>query len=1140
MVQRTQWLRRATVLLALLAPMAASRAQSTANIVQENFTGDTVENSWIAVGGACLTAGDSNTKITSSGYGIPACIGLPYYLAGGNPTNSSAQTPFVGLPSSGTAADAVGSGALRLTNGGTQSDNEVGAIISPTPFASNQGIQVTFTTYTYGGNQYGSNGQSPGADGIGFYLIDASKFSQSAFTSTNLGAFGGSLGYSCSQGKNPANGITGGYIGLGIDEYGNYFNYNDNTATGQTVVTANEGTQNPGEIGLRGAGNVNWTGLNAAYPTYYPSTLNGTQQLAAVQNTCASNTLWNYSTPSNPQQVLVKTTTPYACSTQFTTTYSALHTYNSTDYPTSGNNAPNSTQQTQGVTDTCNSGQLYKWSSGSQKWVEQSGSSNSYTCATQFTTTYAQLTAVNSTYYPASLSASLQTQAVSNTCSAGYLYNNTPINDYDVIPGSVVTLPTANPISSEESSSGNNVAATRAKATPITYQLILTSTGLLSFSYDYGKQTFNASDSTTVQVLNQQSITSNNGAIPSYFLFGFGASTGGGTNVHEITCFEASPAARTIGAPVAPLTVSSGSLLYTLTSNPSPVQGYVDAYSLDSSGNPSSTASWEAGSKMTDTQRAAGLYSTASDGSTVALLSALDTGAFDLTATTCVPNTTTIVKYTIDPNTYYSPTPTGCTAPYLGTRVVGTSTSVMLDEFSPGDDAVLLTAPNDATLLTQSGYTTYAQKYVNRKSALLFTNDDGFLYSVDASTGLMNWGWMPRSFVASLQNYGSFPYADNFNGKFTVADAYNTASPGTWGTYVIGSANYGALWYDLKVTDATSGTDVPAPSQVVATFGPYQSTMPANTTALPNVNGTVTFPQRQAPEVATVNGSQYAAFLVNATNTTGSGSTAVTTTTTYLYEFNIATGVSTNAQIPATTAGVGTGNYVTSNLYYDSDSDVLYFGTHNGNVYSMSFTGSASTDVANIGSLGTTEDQQPVLYVGYQTYDNQPYLWAASNSVITLFGVNNVGWSPLWASGPGVAYTYGTSSWSPATSSSSVTTLQSGATISDLPLVVNGVLVVPVYVPPSAEAQACNILGEGYYDFFTLSSGAFPQNTVSQNGTYLTADLALGQGKAYSPSISISGTALPLYGSTQQAQSPQSPLLFSRSAQNTIVQWRVH
>ena len=1181
------WLRAAALLSALLAPMAASQAQ-VANIVQDNFTGDQASNPWVAIGGACLTAGDSNTTVSSAGIGIPACVGHDYYKAwpsgtnkpaGYNPTNQNSQLPLVGLPSSGTQPDAVGSGALRLTNGGGQSTNESGAIISTVPFSANQGIQVTFTTYTYGGNSYytsSDGGVNPGADGIGFYLIDASQYasgssylsSNGSFAQGDLGAFGGSLGYSCSNTNSPYNGMIGGYIGLGIDEYGNFLNRNDNTNSGQTLTTANEGHQNPGEFGLRGPGNVSWAWLSANYPQYYPSSLSTSTAETAVQNTCKTGTLWDYNTASTTSPQAVQTTTAYdSCTTVqvSATSYADLTAQYGSDYypPVQSKNdssGPSSYFAQRGLNDTCTGSPsyLYKYQyySGKGHWTPTSTRVTcSTTSSTGYSVGYADLSSAYPNYYPSSLSTALQTQAVQYTCTSGYVWDysqyalpsspydtGTAIPDYSVIPASVVTLPSDKSISNES-------ATSRSQATAITYKVIVTSNGLLSFYYDYG----NAVDSTTgqlqfKQVMNQVPISDSSGTPPTSYLFGFGGSTGGGTNVHEITCFEATPAARTIGSPVAPLTVTSGSLLYTLTSNPSPIAGYVDAYSLDANGTPASSATWEAGKLMSDGNRSQYLYSTAADGSAVVSLSSLDTTAFALsTPSTCVPDTATIVSYTVDPNVSYSPTPAGCTAPYLGSRQVGW----LLDQFSAGDYAALLMPPHDPSLLSLSGYSAYAVKEAGRPAALLFTNDDGFLYSIDAAKGTLNWGWMPRSFVSQLQNYTSWPYQDNFAGKFAVVDASTTSTSTsgtqttTWGTYVVGSAQGGALWYDLALD--SNG----APSKVVATFAAPQTPTPSNTTALPS--GSLSYPQRQAPTVASIGGSQYGAFVVNATS---SGATATT-----LYEFNVATGASTSAAIPATTTGIGSGNYVTSNVFYDPNSGVLFFGTSDGKVYSMSFTGSATTDVGNIASLGSTEDLKAVQFVGYQELGSQPYLWATSSDTITVFGINNSGWSPLWASAPGKAYSYGSGTWSPVTAASSSgsssggstsasqpTSLQASATITDLPVVVDGVLVVPAYVPPSAGAQACNIQGEGYYDFFSLNNGAFPTTPITHyvlvKGTLtsetVTTDLSLGEGKPYSPSISLSGTALPAYGSTEQTQTPGSPLLFSRAGLNTVVQWRIH
>src|ERR1700733_8801297 len=135
----------------------------------------------------------------------------------------------------------------------------------------------------------------------------------------------------------PFNGLIGGYLGLGIDEYGNFLNGTVNTLgeSGTTATgdnTASGGGYQPGRIGIRGAGNVAWATLNGAYggtsnpgnsKPYYPNSLatscqinggsynagtgmcsgNPTDAMQAVQNTCATGTLYNYRNASNPTAV---------------------------------------------------------------------------------------------------------------------------------------------------------------------------------------------------------------------------------------------------------------------------------------------------------------------------------------------------------------------------------------------------------------------------------------------------------------------------------------------------------------------------------------------------------------------------------------------------------------------------------------------------------------------------------------------------------------------------------------------------------------------------------------------------------------------------------------------------------------------
>ena len=296
----------AALILALagLAPTAA-RAQTTPSScsstnLAENFTGATTNCNWYIIGGACLTAG--NTASASAGTGAtagqpPACATDPYYngvnLVGGD---------------TGTLPDSVLlGGALRLTN---DTDDESGAIISSNTFNSlaSTGLQVTFTTETYEGDSGGAN--NDGADGISFFLQDASV------TTVTLGDWGGSLGYTCSNQNNSAaqgyDGMIGAYIGLGIDEFGNFLNGTTVSQSGSSSTTFSSGADNtssgygyvPNRIGLRGAGATAWNYLSGITPatasipnntsTYYPTSLNSAQQQAAVRQACQSGYAWDY------------------------------------------------------------------------------------------------------------------------------------------------------------------------------------------------------------------------------------------------------------------------------------------------------------------------------------------------------------------------------------------------------------------------------------------------------------------------------------------------------------------------------------------------------------------------------------------------------------------------------------------------------------------------------------------------------------------------------------------------------------------------------------------------------------------------------------------------------------------------------
>ena len=264
-------------------------------VIKDDFTGATTQNSWKATNGACLTAGNGTGS-------VPACKGLAYY---GSETLVGGAT--------GTLPDSVGNGALRFTNGAPGGFNQNGAIVSTLnpAFTTKQGVQVTFTTETYLGNKGG--GGKDGADGISFFLMDASK-------PAGIGAFGGSLGYSCSDSNPPYDGLVGGYIAVGVDEYGNFLNGGPTRSTdypknGPDNTASGWGYQ-PNRIGLRGAGSISWAWLNANYPAQYPTSLattiskttvryQGKDVLApyswlATQDACNTGFVSDYSKPASP------------------------------------------------------------------------------------------------------------------------------------------------------------------------------------------------------------------------------------------------------------------------------------------------------------------------------------------------------------------------------------------------------------------------------------------------------------------------------------------------------------------------------------------------------------------------------------------------------------------------------------------------------------------------------------------------------------------------------------------------------------------------------------------------------------------------------------------------------------------------
>lgn len=148
--------------------------------------------------------------------------------------------------------DPVNEGYLRLTE---NTSNQKGFIHNNTDFSSQYGLKIEFEFFIYGGGQFGGL-----ADGITFFLYDAAVKD----ADFKIGGFGGSLGYAQYQKPTdplPQDGVTGGYLGIGLDEYGNFSNPIELRVLGPGFK--------PSSVVLRGRGKGNGDVIpNTTIPNY--------------------------------------------------------------------------------------------------------------------------------------------------------------------------------------------------------------------------------------------------------------------------------------------------------------------------------------------------------------------------------------------------------------------------------------------------------------------------------------------------------------------------------------------------------------------------------------------------------------------------------------------------------------------------------------------------------------------------------------------------------------------------------------------------------------------------------------------------------------------------------------------------------
>jgi len=209
---------------AVLVAQPAAAQDGGSLILDDGFRQSSTDPRFLALGQACLT---SATAPGTDGR-LGAC---------------TAVSP----PAPGLTAD--GEGYLKLTDA---EQDRTGAALYNHPIPSSGGLDITFTQYQYGGTGVGARPDLR-ADGIGFFLTDGER------QLTQPGGWGGSLGYAQTG---TGEGVRGGYLGVGLDSFGNYVNDAFGKGQGCTPPTGSPSPVTatayddlvPDTVGIRGPG----------------------------------------------------------------------------------------------------------------------------------------------------------------------------------------------------------------------------------------------------------------------------------------------------------------------------------------------------------------------------------------------------------------------------------------------------------------------------------------------------------------------------------------------------------------------------------------------------------------------------------------------------------------------------------------------------------------------------------------------------------------------------------------------------------------------------------------------------------------------------------------------------------------------
>ncbi len=159
------------------------------------------------------------------------------------------SSPPESIPNCGSTADPPGSGVLRLTD---NTNDKQAFVFYNYAIPSTKGLVITFDYFAYGGGL----AEKSGADGTAFFLFDGNT------TNPEVGALGGALGYAQNTSTDVKTGLSNAYLGIGLDEFGNFANDYEGRGNGcpnQSPFGGGEGVSPPqaqikDSVTIRGSG----------------------------------------------------------------------------------------------------------------------------------------------------------------------------------------------------------------------------------------------------------------------------------------------------------------------------------------------------------------------------------------------------------------------------------------------------------------------------------------------------------------------------------------------------------------------------------------------------------------------------------------------------------------------------------------------------------------------------------------------------------------------------------------------------------------------------------------------------------------------------------------------------------------------